>query len=215
MIKTVRFILLALILVISGCQQATEEQHNTESSYADYLSIGNKDYIHAWELTVVDSSKLVKFTEVEKAYRLPKGSDIYEIKGYPERNIVAVKDDSPGVGIIQNITGFSIYVRNEGSGGPSYYPDLPASQVQQIQVYKDAKLIHEWQGTEAMRFIDLFEQQGASNEFQYDRVPQYTVLFKSDNALGKSYGIIEKDGEYGLAHTESQLPKEIAGFFEE
>jgi hypothetical protein len=165
---------------------------------------------------LIDPAKIEKIGEIEKASRLAKGIPIYEIAGYPERDIVAVKEDNNNSSdMLVNVTGFSIYVWNEGNGKPLHYPEIPDSKVHQIQVYKGTKLIRELERDDVQTFLELMKQLGPHNEFHYDQFPQYTVLYLTDDALGYNYGIIEKNGEFGLPHNESKLPVAIAQFFKD
>ena len=104
-----------------------------------------------------------------------KGISIYEIEGYPERDVIAVKDKSNHTGMVENVTGFSIYVWNEGNGKPLHYPEIPDSKVHQIRVYKGTKLIHELEKGDVQTFLELMKQKGPYNEFQYDQAPQYGI----------------------------------------
>lgn len=215
--KVLSLLLLCLIMFSSGCQSANKEPQgdHVDESTADYINIGDRHYLNAWEMALTDPTKLVKIGEVESGSRMPKGAAIYEIEGYPERDIVAVEDAGDGPGLVANTTGYSIYVWYEGSDKPSHYPDIDESTTKQIKIYRDASLVRTLDGDEAESFISLLNQQGPHNEFQAEHFREFTVLLISDHVLGKNYGISEDNGEFGLAHIESKLPAEIARYFEE
>lgn len=178
-----------------------------EAILADDLHFEGKYYLNIWELTIIDNTKIKKIGEVEKANRLTRGSDIYEIEGYSNRNFIAVKDKD-------SITGYSIYSEYSGDGKPIPYPEgISHSMVTQIRIYKQKELVNAIQGEDAQRFIALFEQEGPHNEFIVDTSPQYNVVFLTYSPLGYKYPISEKDGEFGLPMFESRLPKEIADYF--
>lgn len=207
-------------LVITGCQSITElsrdykqEVQHTEAQTVDYINFGDKQYINAWELVVTDPSALVKIGEVERGSRLPLGTEVYEIIDYPEKDIVAVKDDSQGLGIVGNISGYSIYVWYEGPDKPSHYPDITEAQTKQIKIYRGVDLLRTIDEDEVSSFLSLMSQQGPINEFQTEQALHYTVLLNSDHTIGLNYGISEKNGEFGLDHIESKLPAEIARYF--
>ncbi|WP_239616235.1 hypothetical protein [Cohnella mopanensis] len=226
MLKTKYLLVLLLSCVVSGCHPLIEkekggqsearqsEAHQAEESTMDYVNIGDKQYINAWKLVVTDPSTLVEFGEVERGSRLPQGTPAYEIAGYTDRDIIAVKDDG-GLGLVANTTGYSIYVWHEGAGQPSHYPHIPESQVERIKIYKGTKEIHTFEGEDVRSFLSLMNQPGPYNKFQTDQMPQYTFQLISDNSLAYQYGILEKNGRFGLAHIESELPAEIGRFFQE
>lgn len=212
-IKIRIILLLILLLAVGGCQ-STSEGKSVQSLYPDYLEFGGKFYVNSWELALTDSANAEKIGKVKKAHRLAKGAPVYEISGYPGREVIAVKEADNPTGMVANVTGFSVYVWHEESGQPSHYPDIPESKVHQIQIFKGTKLIRELkQSDDVQTFLGLMQQQGPHNEFPYDQTPQYTVLYLTDQAIGYNYGILEKNGVFGLPHIESELPAEIARFF--
>lgn len=174
----------ALMIFLTGCSNIA--QPDSEGSYADDLQFDGKYYLNSWEFTIADPSKIKKIGEVEKARRFAKGTNVYEVEGYPDHDVVAVKDE----GILP---GFSIFVLYEGPDKPSHYPQITYSSVQ--------------------KFILLFKQQGPHNQFLVDTPSRYSVLFSTDAALGYIYDISDKDGEFGLPMSESKLPKEMADYF--
>lgn len=206
-------LLMILLVALGGCQSLNPKQQNTVSSYVDYLEFEGKYYVNAWELALTDPAKVEKIGKVKKALRLEKGAPIYEITGYPDREIIAVKEEGTPTGMVSNMTGFSIYVWNEGNGQPLHTPRISESNVQRIQIFKGTKLIRELRQSDVQTFLGLMQKVGPHNEFQYDQTPQYTVLYFTDQALGYNYGILEKNGDFGLPHIESKLPAEIAHFF--
>lgn len=213
--KRVRTFLIriTLVVILSGCTGTNIQTHEDNESVVDSLTFGEKFYVNAWELTVTQSEKLAKIGEVEQANQVTKGRSIYEIEGYPDHDVIAVEDDGSGAGLYTNVTGFSVYVWNEDSSKPNHYPLIPDSKIQQIQIYTGTELSNDLIGEEVQVFLELMKQQGPDNEFQFDRTPQYTVLYITDEALGYNYGIMETNGEFGLPHIESKLPAAIAKYF--
>jgi hypothetical protein len=199
-------------LIIGQRPQKDDELDSRNDSSVDYINFREKHYLNAWELSLVDTARLEKIGEVESGSRIAGGSPVYEIVGYPEKDVIAVKDAS-GTGIVGNITGYSIYILFEGSDRPSHYPNIFDLQVEKIIIYKGVKLIQTLQEEDIRSFQSLLDQQGPENEFQTDSITEFTALFITDNSLGYNYGILEKDGEYGLTHRESKLPTEISRFF--
>src|SRR5690554_1746657 len=97
---------LVIVLLLSGCninsegsieKEKKEPATEVSNESTDFLNIGDKHYINAWELALVDNENILKISEVEHASRLSKGSAIYEIEGYPVRSIVAVKEANLGL----------------------------------------------------------------------------------------------------------------------
>jgi hypothetical protein len=197
--------IITLIILLTGCSSVTQPP-NESASYADDLRFQGKYYLNSWELTISDASKIKKIAEVEKARRFAKGSDVYEIEGHPNHEVVAVEDKG-------NLSGFSIYVLYEGPDKSSHYPKIPYTTVKVIKIYKEKEQINVIKGEDVQKFISLFEQEGPHNTFLVDTLPQYTVLFLTDSALGYIYDISDKNGEFGLPMSESKLPKEIATYF--
>ncbi|WP_151737504.1 hypothetical protein [Paenibacillus tengchongensis] len=209
-------LLCLLLIVMTGCS-ASDLFSNTpavssESSYADFINVGDKHYVNAWELALVDPAGIEEIGEVELGTVVPEGTSVYSLPDYPEHNVVVVKTDSKDAGMLTNVTGYLVYVRYEGDG-ESYYPEIEDQAVSHIQIYKAGELFRELKGEEANAFLQLFEQHGAYNEFSFEDAPQYTVLFVGDHVLGHNYGIMEKNGQFGLTHLESKLPDAIYGYF--
>lgn len=214
--KVVCIFLLAIL--IGGCAQSnsmspvSEPNLESEIDYADYINIGDKHYLNAWELALVDTTGISEIGEVERGSVIPEGTPVYEIAGYPEHDVVAVKADSNNAGLVTNISGYLAYVLH-GEDGKSHYPNIQDQQLKQIKIFRGSKLLRELKGEDVSSFLVLFNNQGTHNEFHFEKGPEYTVLFISDNALGYNYGIMEKDGQFGFAHIESKLPSEIAHYF--
>lgn len=210
MIKYMSVLFLLLILFSSGCQSS-----NNEGTKPYFINIGDKHYLNAWEIILTDPVKSVKFGEVEKSSRVPEGSSVYEIEGYPGREIVAVKDPDNEAGLVRNMTGYGVYVLYEGSDKPTHYPEINESETKIINIFKGTRLIRTLTGDDVQTFISLMDEQGPHNEFPTEQFSQFTIELINDQILGLNYGISEKNGDYGLAHIESKLPAEIARFFED
>lgn len=202
-----------LVILIAGCAQSNSKSSVSEPNlYADYVNVGGKHYINAWELALVDTTGITEIGEVERGTVIPQGTPVYEIAGYPEHDVVAVKADSKNSGLVTNISGYLVYVLH-GEDGKFHYPKIQDQPVKQIKIFRDSRLLRELKGEDVSSFLALINQQGPHNEFQFEKGPEYTVLFIGDNTLGYNYGIMEKDGQFGLAHIESKLPDEIAHYF--
>lgn len=212
------FYVLLLVILITGCAQLSSEQNEQgddleqEASYVDYINVGDKHYIHAWELVLVDTAGISEIGVVERGLHIQEGTPVYGITGYPEHEVIAVKTDSNKMGLVNNTSCYLIYVQH-GDDKKSYYPKIQDQPVKEIKIYRGSKLLRELKGTDMRSFLELFNQEGPHNEFLYDKSPEYTVMFLVDNALGYNYGIMEKDGQYGLTHIESKLPDEMARYF--
>lgn len=150
---------------------------------------------------------------MDKGLYIQEGSGVYEIAGYPEHGVVAVKNDGAhkGLGLVDNRSGYLIYVQNS-EDGTSHYPKIQDLPVKKINVYKNGTKLRELTGADLSAFLPLFDRQGPHNEFQFKETPAYTVEFVTDHSLGLNYGIMEKDGQYGLPHIESRLQDEIAEY---
>lgn len=209
------YILLMVATLTAGCSQSNFKSAsgpNSESDDPDYIQVGDKFYIHAWELALVNTSEIVEFGEVEHASVIPKGTPVYEIPGYPEQDVVAVKTDTNNTGLVTNISGYLIYVQQE-ENGKSHYPEISGQPFTQIQIFKGRDLLRELNGEDVDSFLRLFNQQGPHNEFLAGDGTIYTVILIGDQPLGNNYGLREKDGRFGLSHIESKLPDEIADYF--
>lgn len=202
------YILLFVTLTV-GCSQSDPRP---ESSYADYVNVGGRHYINAWELALVYTDGVIEFGEVERGSVIPEGTPVYVIPGYSEQDVIAVKTDGNYAGMVTNISGYLIYVQH-GENGKSHYPKVEDQQVKQIKIFRGSELLRELNGEDVNSFLLLFNQQGPHNEFQSEKGPIYTVMLISDNALGFNYGVKEKDGHFGLSHIESKLPDPIADYF--
>jgi hypothetical protein len=219
--KRICLLLFVFFLMITGCGTETDlgtngnESDSRNESSVDYISFGDKQYLNAWELYVVDTATIEKVGEVARGSRISAGTPIYAIAGYPDRDVIAVKDESTETCCVNNTTSYSIYYLFEGSDRPSHYPKILGLQVEKLLIYKGVQLLRTLEGENVRTFQSLLDQKGPYNEFQTDRQPQFTVSFITENALGYHYGILEKDGEFGLAHIESKLPAEISQFFME
>jgi hypothetical protein len=217
--KRICLFLFVFLLMITGCGTETDlgtkdnESDKRSDSTVDYISFGDKQYVNAWELSLEDTAKIEKIGEVERGSRISAGTAVYEIVGYPERDVIAVKD-SDGPGLLVNRTGYSIYVLNEGSDHPSHYPNILDLQVEKINIYKGVTLLRTLEGEDVRTFLSLLDKHGPYNEFQ-GLDSKFSALLITDNTLGYNYGILEKDGEFGLAHIESKLPTKISQFFTE
>lgn len=220
--KLIYIFLLGILL--SGCSQASLEtisgavpnlagsESETVHETVDVVTVGGKHYHHAWELTIVDTNDLIELGDVERGSFIPEGTPVYEIAGYPDQSVIAVKSDSPYAGFVTNTSGYLVYVLQSGDG-ETRYPEFENQQVQQIKIFRDNELLRELNGKDVDAFLSLFNQHGPYNEFPFDTGTKYTVLFIRNHALGQNYGIMEKDGHFGLAHIESKLPDKIADFF--
>lgn len=210
------YILLMVATLTTGCSQSNLKSifgPNSASDYPDYIQVGDKFYIQAWELALVNNTpEIIKFGKVERASVISKGTPVYEIPGYPEQDVVAVKTDSNNTGLVTNISGYLIYVQQE-ENGESHYPEIAGQQFTQIQIFKGRDLLRELKGEDVDAFLRLFNQQGPHNEFQAGDGTIYTVVLIGDQPLGYNYGLREKDGRFGLSHIESKLPDEIADYF--
>ncbi|MFC7677779.1 hypothetical protein [Paenibacillus sp. GCM10028914] len=206
-----------LVILIAGCTElntkspVSESNLESEASYVDYINIGDKHYLNAWELALTDTNGITEIGEVEKGSIIPKGTPVYEIAGYPEHDVVAVKTGYNNTGLVSNISGYLLYVLHEE--GKSHYPNIHDQQINQINIYRSSKLLRELKGEDIGSFLTLFQQQGPYNEFQFEKEAEYSVLFIGDNALGTNYRVMEKNGQFGLPHIESKLPDEIAYYF--
>ena len=216
----IHFLCLLLILM-TGCSESDTltnakpvPSNTSESSYADFINVGDKHYLNAWELALVDSMEIEEIGKVERGTVVPEGTAVYSISSYPEHEVVVVKNDNDDARLVSNVTGYLVYVRYEGDG-TSYYPNIEDQPVRQIKIFKANELLRELNGEDVDSFLHLFKQQGPYNEFQFDHEPQYTVLFLGDNVLGHNYGVMEKGGQFGLTHIESKLPDEIADYFKQ
>lgn len=207
-----------LVILIAGCTQlqpkspVSESNLESEASYADYINVGDKHYLNAWELALTDTNGITEIGEVEKGSIIPEGTPVYEIAGYPDHDVVAVKAGNYNTGKVTNISGYLVYVLH-GEKGKSHYPNIHDQQINQINIYRGSKLLRELKGEDIGSFLNLFNQQGPYNEFQSKKGPEYSVLFIGDNALGTNFRVMEKYGQFGLSHIESKLPDEIAYYF--
>jgi hypothetical protein len=215
------YFLCLLLILITGCSQSDAfsntkpvPSNTSESSYADFINVGDKHYLNAWELALVDAKGIEEIGKVKQGTVVSEGTTVYSIPGYPEHDVVVVKADSNAVGLVRNVTGYLVYVRHEGDG-KSYYPEIEVQHVRQIKIFKGSDLIRELNGKDVNSFLHLFKQQGPYNEFQFESEPQYTVLFIGDKVLGHNYGVMEKDGQFGLPHIESKLPDAISDYFKQ
>jgi hypothetical protein len=104
------------------------DSHNELS--LDYINFGDKKYLNAWELFVVDTATL----NMDLGSRL---APLYAIAGYPDRDVIAVKDESTETCCIFNTTGYSIYYLFEGSH----------SKLLELQVSKGSQLLRMLEGT--------------------------------------------------------------------
>jgi hypothetical protein len=98
------FYLFLFVILIAGCSQSDPKPISkpapnieAESSYVDYINIGDKHYLNAWELALIDTNGITVIGEVERGLVIPQGTLVYEIPGYPEDDVVAVKADSNNV----------------------------------------------------------------------------------------------------------------------
>ncbi|MFD0618283.1 hypothetical protein ACFQZR_12495 [Paenibacillus sp. GCM10027629] len=218
------YYLCLLLILMTGCSQSsptsaakpTPSSHTSESesSYPDFINVGDKHYINAWELTLLDATGIVEMGQVDRGSLVAEGTPAYSIPSYPEHDVVVVKAESNHTGLVANVTGYLVYVRN-GGDGKSYYPDIEDQPVRQIKIFRGTELLRELEGQEKDSFFQLFRQQGPHNEFHFDVEPRYTVLLIGENVLGQNYGIMEKDSQFGLPHIESKLPDEIGHYFKE
>jgi hypothetical protein len=209
---------LLLAILVSGCAAPSDSLINKsepglegEASYADYINVNGKHYINAWELALTDPAELKQIGKVDKGHFIQEGAAVYEIAGYPEHGVVAVKDDGAHRGLADNLSGYLIYVQNAG-GDISFYPKIQDLPVKKINVYKNGSKLRELTGADLSAFLTLFDKQGPHNEFRFKETPAFTVEFVAENSLGLNYGIMEKEGQYGLPHIESRLPDEIAEY---
>ncbi|GGD84863.1 hypothetical protein [Paenibacillus nasutitermitis] len=211
--RRISYILL-FVTLITGCSQlkpnpAPGPEMETETELADYVNVGGKHYIHAWELAVANNSQISEIGKVESGSVIPEGTPVYKIAGYPEQYVIAVKSDKNS-GVLTNFSGFLVYVLN-GEDGRAHYPKIDDQQIKQIKIYNGSTLLQELKGEDVHSFLVLFNQEGS--KFPSENGPEYTVLFIGDDSLGHNYGIYEKDGHLGIAHSESKLPDEIMHFF--
>ncbi|SFT09581.1 hypothetical protein [Paenibacillus sp. BC26] len=211
-----RLLLAIGLVMITGCGNGGNSGvHASNESVADYIDFGDKRYLNAWELSLLESTKIDKIGVVERGSRISGNNAVYEIEGYPDRDVVAVQDDSAAIATIENRTGYSIYVLFEGADQPSHDPNLLDLPVEKVNIYRGTRLLHTYEGEDVRTIQRLLDQKGPDNEFRTDAAARLTVLFITANTLGYNYGITEKDGAYGLAHRESKLPADIARFFAE
>lgn len=215
------YYLCLLLILMTGCSQSepisntkTVHSNTSESSYADFINVGGKHYLNAWELALVDATEIEEIGKVERGTVVTEGTTVYSIPSYPEHDVVIVKTDSNDAGLVTNVTGYLVYVRHEGEG-ESYYPKIEDQPVRQIKIFRASDLLRELKGEDVNSFLHLFKQQGPYNEIQFENGPQYTVLFIGDNVLGHNYGVMVKDGRFGLTHTGSKLPDVIADYFKQ
>ncbi|MCI3921263.1 hypothetical protein MO973_13585 [Paenibacillus sp. TRM 82003] len=205
--------IISLVLVLIGCSIRNEyEGAEGDSSNVDGIIVDGSQYIRAWELALVDASGIVTIGEAGQGSPVPSGDPVFAIPGYPARGIVAVKTTGGNEGFVEPVTGYRIYVRH-GEDGKTYTPAIHDRDISQIQIYKGTELLRELRGQDVASLLELFGQQGPNNEFPFESEPRYTVLLHGDDAIGRNYGITTKDGEFGLAHTESKLPAAIAPYF--
>jgi len=220
--KRMLLTLTALILTLGGCSSDPTSPkptppnptpaEETNASEVDYVNVGGKHYLYAWELALADTNGIAEIGEVEEGSVIPSGTPVYEIPGYPERDLVAVKTDIGSTGLVTNTSGYLVYVEH---GEDTKYPEIDDQEVRLVRIYKGSELLRELYEEDVTSFLEQFHQPGPHNEFPFDSGPQYTVLFVGKGALGQNFGITEKDGQFGLAHIESKLPDGIARYFEE
>lgn len=204
---------LIIVVILAGCTQASSESGNEQSTYADYVTVKGKHYINAWELALVNRNGLSAIGKVEHASVDPEGARVYSIAGYSEQDVIAVKHDRHPLGLATNLSGYLIYVQQE-ENGTSHYPNITNQTTNQIQIYQGNKLLRELRDEEDVKaFLTLFNQPGPFNEIQSDSGTEYTVLLLGEGTFGFNYGVIVQDGHYGLRHTESKLPDDIAVYF--
>ncbi|GIP45460.1 hypothetical protein J45TS6_39190 [Paenibacillus sp. J45TS6] len=173
-----------LTILIVGCTQSISKSPETEpNSEADYINVGDKHYLNAWELALVDTTGISEIGKVERGSIILEGTPVFEISGYPEHNVVAVKADSNYAGLVTNTSGYLVYVLHE-KDGKSHYPKTQDQQPKQIKIFSGSELLRELKGEDLSSFLVLFNNQGPHNEFHFEKRPEYTVLFIGDNALG-------------------------------
>lgn len=218
------FYIFLMVILLAGCSQASHEaisgaapnpavsESETVHETVDVITIGGKHYHYAWELTIVDTKGLIELGDVKRGSFVTEDTPVYEIAGYPDRELIAVKTNSKNSSFVTNTSGYLVYVLQSEDGG-SRYPEFENQQIQQIKIFRDNEFLREVNGKDVNAFLSLFNQHGPHNEFPFDTGTKYTVLFIGDHALGQNYGVMEKDGHLGLAHIESKLPDEIADFF--
>ncbi|GMK38792.1 hypothetical protein PCCS19_18460 [Paenibacillus sp. CCS19] len=212
--KRLYMYLILIVVVLAGCSRTSSEPSTEQSSYPDYVTVDGKNYLNAWELALIDLDGLKAIGKVEQSSVVPLGVPVYEIAGYPEEDVIAVKFDGHPGGLVANLSGYLIYVQQEDNGKSHYPTDIAKEPIKQIQIYRGSELLRELRNEEEVNaFLALFKQQGPFNEIQSERGTEYTVLLIGDGTFGFNYGVMVKDGHYGVTHTESKLPDEMAGYF--
>jgi hypothetical protein len=126
-----------MVLLLTGCTsvhlrtpESERYAETVETSEIDFINIGDKQYVNAWELALVDTTEMEAIGEVERGSIIPEGTPVYEISGYPEQEVVAIKHDGSASGLVTNISGYLVYVLH-GEGSTSHYPNIQDQQVKQ------------------------------------------------------------------------------------
>ncbi|TXK83727.1 hypothetical protein [Paenibacillus sp. N3.4] len=224
-------ILIGLIL-LSGCQFGNV--HHTIIDWVDFLKLNGVTYQGAWNAALTDPSKIgkeigkvrfklegnvdnpnYKIKDGDAAF-LEKGSAIFEVVGYPNREVIAVIDPL-------GVHGYRFFVDRDKQ---SNFVKPADEQVKKVRISEEdsygqeVKTITELSGGSAAFFMSVLNRGVQSDSYTPSRVngdsKRYRVVLDSGEGIGyKSY--IYDDGEhfYILDGNPVLLPSEMAYYFSE
>ncbi|CAM3372957.1 hypothetical protein PALU110988_19140 [Paenibacillus lupini] len=71
--------------------QSDPSNYMSESSYADIISLGNRDYVNAWELALLDVTEIKEIGKVDSGTVIAEGTPVYSTPSYPDHDVVIVR----------------------------------------------------------------------------------------------------------------------------
>ncbi|GAB2700879.1 hypothetical protein ACFQWB_06380 [Paenibacillus thermoaerophilus] len=212
---------MALAIMLGGCSRTVI------IDWADFLKLDGRTYTGMWDIVVADPAMIgepigeVTFKlygskhQNNSRYRskdgdaafLPVGTRIYELKGYPDRSMVAVSYEA-------GMNGYKLYLA-EGTAKPI---ELEPERVRSIQMYLNHNLAV-WHGKHVKtiaaedrgRFIEMMAQGSEEAPIPIERAENYIVLYEMEGGIGILERIAKHEGRYH-SHQGKLLPEGVREF---
>ncbi|HEU5139285.1 MAG TPA: hypothetical protein VFT51_04880 [Bacillales bacterium] len=211
-------IMFSCFFLLGGCNDFMPNgQSHTVIDWVDFIKLNGKEYTSIHTGVIANPKKAgpkigsVKFkvsgnihdghyqSQNGDAAFLDPGTRIYEVEGYPNHSVVAVKD-------ADFINGYKLYyARADFEDYLWHFKDMPKKAVEKIEIYKvenlkSPKQINKIKNNGVKAFLEILNGGDAKGDYQPNQSsgqPQrYAMVFYTDEAIAYQYYLRYDDKHY-------------------